>query len=143
MDGAGQSLQRRGILAVFLGINVPGARAGVILAAALAGLSYPPVALAMIAGNTVFYGWHVLLGYLVGPTAVDLLERIDIPIGPIILGLILLGLVAWLVMRPRHKATVAPEGAVVDRLRSWAEGACLGCLAASAIQRNIERSESV
>lgn len=62
LDRAMLFLQRRGALAVFLGLNVPGARAGIIPAAGLAGLAYPAFASAMLSGSTIFYGWHIALG---------------------------------------------------------------------------------
>ena len=142
LDKAGATLRERGALAVFIGLNVPGARAAVIPAAALAGLPYPSVAVALIAGATIFYGWHVALGYAVGPSATDLVERIDIPFWPIVLVLIVLGLIAWLLLRRRAKAAAAPEDSVVDRLHSWTEAACPGCVAATAIQRKMEPVES-
>src|SRR3972149_2223894 len=58
LDRAMGMLQKRGALAVFLGLNVPGARAGIIPAAGLAGLAYPAFAPAVVGGGSVFYGWH-------------------------------------------------------------------------------------
>jgi membrane protein DedA with SNARE-associated domain len=138
LDDVGARLKRRGALAVFIGLNIPIARAAVMPGAALAGLAYPPVAVAMISGTAIFYGWHMALGYLVGPSASDLLGRLDIPLWPVVLGLAALGLVAWLLLHRRRKAVAAPEDAVIARLHTWTEAACPGCLAATAIQRRTE-----
>ena len=133
LDRAMGMLQKRGALAVFLGLNVPGARAGIIPAAGLAGLGYPVFAPAMIGGSSIFYGWHIALGYLVGPSATALLENLHLPIAPVVAGLAGLGLVVWLVMRGRRKA--GPEQSALDRVHSWTEAACPACLAISLVQQ--------
>src|SRR5262249_3480993 len=79
LDRAMQVLQRRGVLAVFLGLNVPGARAGIIPAAGLAGMAYASFSSAMLGGSTVFYGWHIALGFIAGPSAMGLLGRLNLP----------------------------------------------------------------
>ena len=133
LDRAMGMLQKRGALAVFLGLNVPGARAGIIPAAGLAGLGYPVFAPAMIGGSSIFYGWHIALGYLVGPSATALLENLHLPLVPVIAGLAVLGLIMWLVMRGRRKA--GPEQSALDRIHSWTEAACPACLAINIVQQ--------
>jgi membrane protein DedA with SNARE-associated domain len=133
LDRAMAMLQKRGPLAVFLGLNVPGARAGIIPASGLARLAYRAFSPAMVAGSTVFYGWHIALGYLVGPSATALLENLHLPIGPVVAGLAVLGLIAWLALRARGRK--APEQSTLDRVHSWTEAACPACLAITAIQQ--------
>jgi membrane protein DedA with SNARE-associated domain len=133
LDRAMGMLQKRGVLAVFLGLNVPGARAGIIPAAGLAGLKYPAFAPAMVGGSSVFYGWHIALGYLAGPSATSLLENLHLPIVPVIAGLAVIGLIVWLVMRGRRKT--GPEQSALDRVHSWTEAACPACLAISLVQQ--------
>ncbi len=84
----------------------------------------------MLSGSGVFYGWHIALGYLVGPSAEALLH--DIPIVPILVGLSLLGLVIWFVLRRRKHA---PEASVTDTLHSWTHAACPACLTITALQQ--------
>ncbi len=134
LDRAGESLRGRGSLAVFLGLNIPGARAGIIPAAGLAGLSYPSFALAMVTGSGIFYAWHFALGYIAGPAATTLLEGLHLPVGPILLGLALLGLIGWLFLRSRRKRGAA-ERAALDGLHSWTEAACPACLSITLLQR--------
>src|SRR5437899_870719 len=67
LDRAVARLAAGGGRAVFVGMNVPGARAAVIPAAGVARLPFAPFAVATVAGSLVFYGWHVALGYLLGP----------------------------------------------------------------------------
>jgi membrane protein DedA with SNARE-associated domain len=128
LDRAMALLQRRGALAVFLGLNVPGARAGITPAAGLARLRYPVFAPAMIGGSGIFYGWHVALGYLVGPSATTLLEELHLPLGPVIVGLAGLGLLGWLFLRWRKRrgsgVIVEPEDSTLGRLQAWTEAAC-------------------
>lgn len=128
LDKALALLERRGTLAVFLGLNVPGARAGIMPAAGLAKLTYTAFAPSMVGGSGVFYGWHIALGYLVGPSAEVLLKQI--PIIPILVGLSLLGLVIWFILRRRRK-----DASVVDTLHCWTHAACPACLAITAVQQ--------
>ncbi len=137
LDQAGAMLERRGPLAIFVGLNIPGARAGIVAAAGLAGVTYRAFAPAMLGGSMAFYGWHIALGYLVGPSATTLLEGLHLPLGPVVLALVLLGLIGWLALRGRRRAR-APEEATVDRLHSWTEAACPACLALTLLQRQGE-----
>ena len=137
LDRAMAMLQKRGALAVFLGLNVPGARAGIIPAAGLAGLTYPAFAPAMVGGSSVFYGWHIALGYLAGPSATSLLENLHLPIGPVFAGLAVVGLGVWLVLRGRRKG--GPERSTLDRVHSWTEAACPACLAINIVQQMREK----
>jgi membrane protein DedA with SNARE-associated domain len=132
LDQAMSALQRRGALGVFLGLNIPGARAGIIPAAGLAGLTYPAFAPAMISGSSIFYGWHIALGYIVGPSATALLENLHLPILPVVAGLALFGLIVWLLMRGRRKSEAE---STVDIVHSWTEAACPACLAITAYQK--------
>ncbi|MBI1880915.1 MAG: DedA family protein [Chloroflexi bacterium] len=143
LDRAMGLLQRRGAVAVFLGLNVPGARAGITPAAGLARLPYPIFAPAMLAGSGIFYGWHVALGYLVGPSATSLLEGLHLPLAPVVAGLAVLGLLGWLFLRWRKRRQVEtglpPEYSTLDRLHSWTEAACPACLAITLIQQNMSK----
>jgi membrane protein DedA with SNARE-associated domain len=137
LDKALALLERRGTLAVFLGLNVPGARAGIIPAAGLARLAYAGFAPSMLGGSGVFYGWHIALGYLVGPSAEALLR--SIPIVPILVGLSLLGLVVWFVLRRRKRQ----QASVIDTLHSWTHAACPACLTITVIQQMREEEVHV
>ena len=134
LDQAAAMLERRGALAVFIALNLPGVRAVIVTAAALAGMRYGAFLPPAIAGSTIFYGWHIALGYALGPAATALLERANVPLGPLLLGLAVLGLVGWLVLRRRRLSGAVPEGGAPSRLRSWSEAACPACLALAALQ---------
>ncbi len=125
LDQAAGTLRDRGPAAVFVGLNLPGARAGIIAAAGLAGLRYPAFAPAMAAGSAVYYGWHIALGFIAGPAALSALEGVNVPVIPILFALLLIGAAGWLFLRSR-----GPAG----RARSWTEAACPACLIATALQ---------
>lgn len=142
LDRAMALLQRRGATAVFFGLNIPGARAGITPAAGLARLSYPVFAPAMLGGSGIFYAWHIALGYLVGPSATELLEGINLPLLPVLIGLALLGLLGWLFLR-RRKSGQQPEESTLDRLHSWTEAACPACLALAALANTGQNEQKV
>jgi len=121
LDRAVARLAAGGSRAVFLGLNIPGARAAVIPAAGLAKLGFVPFALATLTGSLVFYGWHVALGYLAGPAAGALIERYSLRVIAVLMLLALAGLAVWLWMRRRRGG-----------LRAWTEAACPACLAITA-----------
>jgi membrane protein DedA with SNARE-associated domain len=137
LDAAGARLQRKGRLAIVVGINLPGARAAIIPSAGLSGMAYRVFAPAMILGSSLFYGWHIALGFIIGPSAATLLNHLNVPLLPIFLGLTLLGLVVWLVLRRRRKAAAAamPAESILERLHAWSEAACPACLAVAAFER--------
>lgn len=128
LDKAGASLRGRGAAAIFLGLNVPGARAGIIPAAGLAGIRYAVFAPAMLAGSLLFYGWHIALGFIVGPSATSLLAGLHVPLAPVMLLLAVVGLAGWLLLRARRK------GRAADSVHTWLAAACPACLAAGVIQ---------
>jgi membrane-associated protein len=134
LDGATARLQRQGPLAVFVGLNLPGVRAGMIIAAGLAGMRYLVFAPAMIAGSTVFYGWHIALGYLVGPAATNLLENLNLPLVPVLIGVAILGLLGWLALHGQRKVGAPPASAASASVKEWTEAACPACLAVTALQ---------
>ena len=111
-------LRAGGARAVFVGLNVPGARAAVVAVAGLAALPLRSFAPAAIAGTLVFHGWHVALGYAVGPSAVALLAAAGLPFLIAFVALGGLGIVVWLVRR-RGSA------------RAWTEAACPACIASA------------
>ncbi len=124
IDRAVGRLTAGGSRAVFVGLNIPGARAAVIPAAGLARLAFIPFTIATAAGSVAFYGWHVALGYLVGPAATALVERYTTIALALVAALAVGGLLAWLWLRRRGGAA-----------RSWTEAACPACLAIAATRR--------
>ncbi len=98
LDRSRARLSGRGPVAVFIGLNIPGARAGVICAAALVGLKYPTVALAIVSGTAIFYGWHIALGYFLGPSAISLLESANVSLWLVVFGLVAVGIIGLIIL---------------------------------------------
>ena len=141
LDRAAAHLQRRGPLAVFLGLNVPGMRTGTTVAAGLAGMRYVVFAPAMVAGSTLFYGWHVALGYLIGPTATHLLETANAPLVLVVIGLAIVGLIGWLVLRRRRREATPAASPEAAPVHAWTEAACPACLTVTTVQvRTVRRA---
>ena len=135
LDRAAALLQRRGPIAVFLGLNVPGARAGIIPAAGLAGLGYAAFSAAMLSGSGVFYGWHVALGFLAGPSASALFNNLNLPLLPLMVMLAVAGFLGWLALRLRARRHAIRVTSAVDPLNSWTDACCPVCLAIAAAQQ--------
>ena len=133
LDRAASVLRTRGPLAIFLALNVPAARAGVVAAAGVAGLTYRAVAPAMVVGNSVFYGWHIALGFIVGPAALAFLEQANASLVVVVAALAVLGLLGWLILRRGRKGQAEAEGGTLARIHTWTEAACPGCLAMTAL----------
>jgi LPXTG-motif cell wall-anchored protein len=96
----------------------------------------------MLGGSGIFYAWHIALGYLVGPSATELLEGINLPLLPVLVGLAVLGLLGWLFLR-RRKSGQQPEESTLDRLHSWTEAACPACLALAALANPGQNEQKV
>ncbi len=129
MDRAVARLGAAGPRGVFVGLNIPGARAAVVPAAGLARLAFGPFTIATVAGSLAFYGWHVALGYAAGPAAAALVERSSAALIGVLAALALVGLVAWLALRRRERIGGG------EAARSWTDAACPACLAITAIAR--------
>ena len=113
--------------AVFVGMNVPGARAAVIPAAGIARLPFGAFAVATVAGSLVFYGWHIALGYLVGPAASSIVERSTTLAVAGLIGLAAGGGVGWYLLRRRPGS---PSAAA-----AWTDAACPACVAVTIARR--------
>ncbi|MBI4219033.1 MAG: hypothetical protein HY682_02740, partial [Chloroflexi bacterium] len=134
LDGVTALFRRRGTLAVFLSLNVPGARAGAVAGAGLAGLSYRRFVPALIAGSTVFYAWHVALGYAIGPAAETAIANLNFRLAAGVIGLGVVGLFGWILVRRLRTRSRDGKQLEAASLRSWSEAACPGCLAATALR---------
>jgi membrane protein DedA with SNARE-associated domain len=131
LERAASMIRERGPVAVFLALNVPAARAGVIAAAGIAGLSYRSFAPPMIAGNSFFYGWHIALGFVAGPAALALLDQMNASLLVAFVALAVAGLLGWFLLRRRQYGE--ERGSRLEQLHTWTEAACPGCLALTAL----------
>ena len=95
----------------------------------------------MVAGSTLFYGWHVALGYLIGPTATHLLETANAPLVLVVVGLAIVGLIGWLVLRRRPQAATPAVSLESGPVHAWTEAACPACLTVTTVHvRRVRRA---
>ena len=75
--------------------------------------------------TSIFVFLHILLGYLIGPSVLNTLEKVDIPLTPVLIGVALLGLSAWLFMSRRQHGHWTQRA-----LHFWTDSACPACVIA-------------
>lgn len=134
LDSVSGLFRRRGATAVFLSLNLPGARAGVVPGAGLSGMSFRTFLPAMIAGSSIFYAWHIALGYAIGPAAEAAIANLNLALIAGLVGLGVLGIIGWTWLRRRRRAATGRVESPLATARSWTEAACPGCLAMSVLQ---------
>ena len=125
MTHVGRAIERRGQVGLATGRATPGLRTLTVVAAGSAGLRPRRAVPALAIGSTIFLQLHVLLGYLIGPSARELLARAAAPVLVALVVVVALAVVAWLIARWRHRRDEAPA--------LWHEGLCPACLAVAAV----------
>jgi len=129
LDKAEHWLKQHGSRAVFIGRLVPGLR---ILTAVACGVFEVPARIfipAMALGALFYIGVYTLLGYFLGPPALDLLEKLHLPFG-VIGSLIPLAIIVWWTLRARQglgQRANRPSG--ISRGKQIRAGALAGVLA--------------
>jgi membrane protein DedA with SNARE-associated domain len=116
LDRAAGLLDRRGWPALATGRTIPGLRTVTVVAAASSGVRPGRALPALVLGSSVFLQVHLLLGYLLGPAARELLEQARLPL--LVVAAVALGAIATLLLR-RRRARLT---------RVLAEGTCPACL---------------
>ena len=84
LDRAENLIRRRGFGAVAVGRIIPGICIVVPVAAGVLGMSYPLFLAAFALGVLGYVGALTLTGYVVGPHALTLFERVTLPIGALV-----------------------------------------------------------
>jgi membrane protein DedA with SNARE-associated domain len=125
-------LDRRGRPALAIGRGTPGLRTMTVVVAATSKLPVRSALPLLVLGSTVFLEAHLLLGYLLGPAATDLLEHVHLPAVLLLVLLALAGFALWRWRRGRRSGT-----------QSWAEASCPACLAVAALAGTLERPAPV
>jgi membrane protein DedA with SNARE-associated domain len=120
-------IERRGQVGLATGRATPGLRTLTVVAAGGAGLRAWRAVPALAIGSTIFLQHHLVLGYLVGPGARELLARAAAPVLVAVGIVVVLAVGAWLIARWRHRRDEAPA--------LWHEGLCPGCLLVAAVDR--------
>jgi membrane protein DedA with SNARE-associated domain len=114
---ATELLERRGWPALATGRTTPGLRTVTVVAAASSGIRAGRALPALVLGSSVFLQAHLLLGYLLGPAARELLEQARLPV----LAVVAVALLAAVVLLVRRRRGVTPM---------LAEGTCPACVTA-------------
>ena len=122
-------LTRRGLPALVVGRATPGLRTVTVVTAGATAMPAARALPALIVGAIVFHLGHFGLGYLLGPFARDAVEHAQGPALAVLAGLVLVGVIVWLVRRGRRGAAQAIT-----------EGICPACLATGWLgERHVER----
>lgn len=129
LDRAARAVQRRGWRGVVIGRLAPGLRVVIVAACGLAALPLRTFLLGLAVGSLLFFGLHIGLGYLVGPSVIGLLSQLNLPLWPLLLAILVVGLAGWLIRR-RRRQNVAGD------LLAWADASCPLCVMAG---RLVER----
>jgi membrane protein DedA with SNARE-associated domain len=131
MGRATTTVERRGRAGLAIGRATPGLRTLTVVAAASAGLRQRRAVPALAIGSTVFLQVHVILGYVAGPAARDLVSHFKTPVLIAAAALAAAGVLAFLIGRRRGRANDGPA--------IWHEGVCPACLIAAAAEHRAAR----
>jgi membrane protein DedA with SNARE-associated domain len=127
-------VERRGRVGLAIGRATPGLRTITVVAAGGSGLRLRRALLPLAIGSTVFLQLHLILGYIVGPEARDVIAALTRPFVVVVVLLAAAAAVVWLVGRRRGRRNDGPA--------LWHEGVCPACLAAVVVERRRERDRA-
>jgi membrane protein DedA with SNARE-associated domain len=137
LDETKRTILEGGARAVAVSLLLPGVRVATVPAAGLAAMPYLPFLVGLIVGRGVFLVIHFTVGYLGFPFLSFLAEPESLPVVAVLSVAATLGFVGWFVWSRRRSTAAESRGAHVHRqgLFDWRDGACPGCVAASAAHR--------
>jgi membrane protein DedA with SNARE-associated domain len=130
LDRAEQWLRRRGTLAIVLGRVTPGLRMATVIACGVFGVPFWRFLPSLAVGGFAYILIYTLLGFLVGPVVLRVLEDVHLPLG--LLGsLVPLVILSVWIMRARRGLRLKPttQAGKVDKRHRWRDGAVAGGLA--------------
>ncbi|MBI3287876.1 MAG: VTT domain-containing protein [Chloroflexi bacterium] len=133
LDRAAQSVSRRGWPSIAVARITPGLRIVCVIGCGLAALPYRVFVPGLVVGSALFVGFHILLGYFLGPAVIALLQNLNQPVALLAVGLVVLGLLGWLARGLR--APRPGEAAALARLGAWADAACPACATIGLLRR--------
>jgi membrane protein DedA with SNARE-associated domain len=132
LDAAAAAVQRRGTLSLAAAIFTPGVRVVTIAACGLAALPLRTFLPGLVLGSSADLALHFAIGYLGWPVVAGLWERVPAPLLAVV-ALLLVGLLAWVLIRRRQRPA-APLGEITaEALRGWHQATCPACLAVGAL----------
>jgi membrane protein DedA with SNARE-associated domain len=130
LDRAERWLGRHGTGAIVLGRLTPGLRMATVIGCGIFGVPFWRFLPSLALGSFVYILLYTLLGYFVGPTVLQLLEGIHLPLGVFGSLVPLVILLVWIV-RARQGLQLGQrtDAGVADRPHRWRDGAVAGGLA--------------
>jgi membrane protein DedA with SNARE-associated domain len=130
LDRAERWLSRHGTGAIVAGRLTPGLRMATVIGCGIFGVPFWRFLPSLAVGAFAYILLYTLLGYFVGPTVLQLLEGIHLPLGVLGSLLPLIVLVVW-VVRARQGLHLRQgnDAGQTDRTHRWRDGAIAGGLA--------------
>lgn len=130
LDQAEGWLQRHGAPAIIAGRLMPGLRMATVIACGVFGVPYWRFLPSLAIGGFIYIAFYTLLGYLVGPVVLQVLEGVHLPLSVVGSLAPLLLLSVW-IARARSGLHLRPatEAGTTDRRHRWRDGAVAGVLA--------------
>ena len=119
IDAQTERLRRGGARGLAVARMTPGVRIVAIAASAVAGLPALAFLAGLVVGNGLFFAAHFALGLIVGEPILAIVGGALGSIALVGLGLAVLGVFGWLVIRRRRPAVP---------VASWADACCPACL---------------
>ena len=124
LDRVAASVRKGGLLGIGLAVLTPGVRSAVIPACGLAGIPLKVFLPGLILGSAIDLALHFAIGY----AGLGLLSTVVQPSPALIVVLLaVIGLVAWLVIARRRRASAGLA------LNAWAQATCPVCLALGSV----------
>lgn len=128
LDRVEEALRRSGWRGILLGRLVPGLRIVTPIAAGIGGMSFGQFLPAVAIGALLYILAFNLLGYTVGPTALDLFERIALPTGALI-SLAVVALIVFLLRNLKRELATLARGGGGAAVAAQLDGLLAGFLA--------------
>jgi membrane protein DedA with SNARE-associated domain len=133
LDAATARVAAAGPAAIAIGILLPGVRSVTVAACGLAGVPLRRFLPGLVVGSALFLAVHFLLGFA-AQLALPSLTRLGVALGwPLVAGLALAGLAAWLGLRQWQRPAASPGDVVAEAAGAWQEATCPVCLLLGAI----------
>jgi membrane protein DedA with SNARE-associated domain len=136
LDAATAIVKKRGPIGLSVIILTPGVRAASVAACGLADVPIKTFAFGLILGEGVFLALHFFLGSILGTLWNQLTSTLSLPLTiGILVGLLLIGLGAWIVIRRKQQPTASRREVIADAIEAWHEATCPVCLTLGAVDR--------
>ena len=123
LDRVAAGVRRGGLLGIGAAVLTPGLRTAVVPACGLAALPLRAFVPGLVLGSGVDLGLHFALGYL----GASLLASLASFGWVLVVGLLVLGLAAWLVLMRRRRASAAAAAV------AWSQATCPVCLVVGSV----------